>query len=226
MTLRFVPEFPRLKQSSRGTRANKLSMGVPMAARWKAGVNKTYIENLADLVIWMDVEKSKRWASYTDPKTGKHHTFCDEYADDFLDQLFYPNKVDFAASVWWTPASIEKMKTTGTTPEVRWPDTVISNGARGLNTWLKDWGNAYGWILFEDEESFYAWLNSGAKVVGVISTPRHVSIALPDAVKPQMMPQGTIPLQSQAGASNKMLFRSSSWYKKNTDVLFAGIAVP
>jgi hypothetical protein len=224
--MRFVPEFPRLNQSRRGTRTNKLAMGAPMLARWKRNPGKTYIENLIDLVNWMSVETANRWASYIEPKSGKHVTFCDEYADDFLDQLFHPHQVCFAASIWWTPASIEKMETTGAVLKIRWPDTVISNGARGLNTWLKDWSPSYGWILFDDEESFYTWLNSGANVVGVISTPKHVSIALPDAVKPQMMPQGTIPLQTQAGASNKMLFRTSSWYKKNTDVVFAGIAVP
>jgi hypothetical protein len=212
----YKPPFPYLKQSQRGTRANKLSMAAPMLARWRYNVSKTYIENLADLVDWMDVENSKRWY----PENG--NTYCDEYSEDFLDQLFGPYKLPYAASVWWTPQSLELIRL-GDCPKILWPTTVKSNGARGLHDWLHDWSGTYGWQVFESEEDFYTWLNTEGPRVGVISTPTHVSVALPDKVNPAIKPKDFVPLQTQAGGTNKKYFRSNSWYIKNKTTIYCGV---
>jgi hypothetical protein len=221
----FKPPFPYLRQSSKGTRANKLSMAAPMAARWTYRHSLSYIENLNSLVIWMDVENSRRWKPERNLSTGKNMTYCDEAAEDFLDQLFGPYKVPFAASVWWTDKSLESIEA-GSIPAISWPTTVKSNGAKGLNDWLHDWSETYGWQVFENEEDFYNWLNSPGNHIGVISTDGHVTIALPDKVNPLVKTSGTIPLQTQAGAQNRQFFRSNSWYKKNSSVIFVGRDFP
>ena len=77
----FKPPFPYLNQSIRGTRANRLSMAVPMLARWTRKPEHTHEQALASLVTWMDVENAKRWR----PENGA--TFCDEYSEDFQDRL-------------------------------------------------------------------------------------------------------------------------------------------
>lgn len=219
----FKPPFPYLNQSSRGTRANRLSMAAPMAARWVRKASMTHEEALADLVRWMDVENSYRWMAYTDDK-GNRFTLCDEYSEDFLDQFYGPYRVSYAASVWWTDKSLESIKA-GSTPKIEWPTTVKSNGAKGLHEWLHEWSTTYGWITFEKEEDFYKWLNTTPNALGVISTPGHVAIALPDLVNPEIKKNGTIPLQSQAGAQNFSYRRTNSWYKSNKSTIFAGIAL-
>lgn len=217
----FKPPFPYLKQSQKGTRANRLAYGVPMLARWKYDSMKSYIENLVSLIDWMDIERSKRWLPYTD-ENGKLRTFCDEASEDFLDQLFGPYKLPYAASVWWTPQSLELIRL-GDCPKILWPTTVKSNGARGLHDWLHDWSETYGWQVFESEEDFYTWLNTEGPRVGVISTPTHVSVALPDKVNPTIKPKDFVPLQTQAGGTNKKYFRSNSWYIKNKTTIYCGV---
>ena len=214
----FKPPFPYLKQSSKGTRANKLSFAAPMMVRWNRPVGSTHEQALASLVTWMDVENAKRWR----PEDGK--TYCDEAAEDFLDQFYGSYKVAFAASVWWTDKSLESIKA-GSTPKIEWPTTVKSNGARGLHDWLHKWSTAYGWITFEKEEDFYNWLNTTPNALGVISTPGHVAIALPDSVNPQIRKNGTTCLTWQAGAKNYNYRRNSSWYSKNSSTIFCGLAL-
>lgn len=190
-----------------------------MSERWIKDLNHTYEQSLADLTRWMEVQTSQRWR----PEDGA--TWCDHYAMDFLDQLFGPRVVPFAASVWWTDKSLESIKT-GLVPQILWPTTVKSNGAKGLNLWLKDWGITYGWQVFKTEKELYDWLNSPGQHIGVISTDGHVTIALPDSVNPREASQGTIPLQTQAGSHNKMFFRSNSWYRSNKTRVFVGRDYP
>ena len=203
--------IPRLRQTSRGTRANKLSPAAPMLTRWRRDASMTPIEALRSLVNWMDVENSYRWKPRWNEKLQKNNTFCDCYAEDFLDQLS-KGTIPIAGSIWWTDDSLKKIQA-GEGVRVIWPDTVKSLGARGLNLWLRDWGTYFGWESFEDEASFYKALNERDSVVGVISDEGHITVALPDSVAPEIKKSGSVPLQTQAGSTNKKLFRSNSWYK-------------
>jgi hypothetical protein len=190
-----------------------------MSERWNRDPNHTHEQALASLVTWMEVQTSQRWK----PEDGA--TWCDHYAMDFLDQLFGPRVVPFAASVWWTDKSLESIKA-GSTPQILWPTTVKSNGAKGLNLWLKDWSTSYGWKIFKTEAEFYEWLNSPGDHIGAISTDGHVTIALPDLVNSGVETQGTIPLQTQAGSTNRQFFRSNSWYRNNKTRIFVGRDYP
>lgn len=166
------------------------------------------IKNMAALVDWLDVEGSARWA----PSGSK--TYCNVYASDAAYLLG-----GYLPRVWWRPDYV------ATGGPVIYSDTVFEMGANGFPGWLGGYGRGFGWVVTEysgKPEAGFARTLSELGTFGVISARRvggkgsgHITLALPDAVEElsarPASGSGHV-LQSQAGTTNKSLFRDDRWY--------------
>jgi hypothetical protein len=187
-----------------GRRNNRSGYNSPMAERWP----RFGSGNLADLIAWLDVDRSTRWA-----RDG-HRTYCDHYFGDFFDQLYGPNVVYIPAWRTWTDSAVERLRageqlTADST-------TTVERNASGVNRWLREHGEAFGWRRFASADELRAYVNRTGRP-GAISTDTHVAVVVPDALAPAESPH---PLLSQAGGANFRYGRTSSWYSRNPNRLF------
>ena len=187
-----------------GTRANRRDYLEPMAERWPGG-------SLLQLVDWLEVDHSERWQKR--PRPGKPDaTYCDHYAADFVQQATGQQLI--SAWVWWTPDAILRMRRGETVPVV-YGETVIEHGAKGLHAWMREWGSEFGWSFAGNDTDLRSVLTR-EQTIGLILTPSHVAVALPDDVA--NVP-GMPPLQTQAGSRNVRLWRQDDWYRRRSDVV-------
>jgi len=186
-----------------GLRSNRFQYLSPMQELWQGG-------DIGNLVDWMQVDTSLRWQKRTNSE-GKVLTYCDHYAADFIYQA--TRKQLISAWVWWTQDAINAIRK-GINVKPIYGETVIEHGARGLHSWIKEWGKYYGWNAVSNDTELRRNL-SDKYTIGLILTPAHVSVALPDMLQPGIGP----PLQTQAGSRNVRLWRQNDWYKNRTDTL-------
>ena len=213
--------MPYLAREPKGERNNRSGYLSPMKERivFSERATSSFDIRIKEVLDWMDVEKSTRWASQI-LASGKRATYCDHYAADFLCQLYGPKAVDFGAWIWWTDSSLEKLQKSETV-EVTYGSTVKELGAKGLHLWMKNYGPQFNWKLFKTSEELRSYVNSTPMAVGTIHTPTHVSIVLPDRVGPIPLGNPPVPLQSQAGSRNKKMWRQNDWYRSNKETVFA-----
>ena len=188
----------------RGTRANRADYLEPMAERWPGG-------DLLQLVDWLAVDRSQRWQK-RERADGTFATYCDHYAADLIEQACGRQLI--SAWVWWTDAALRRLLRGETVPVV-YGETVREHGARGLHDWMRTDGQAYGWHRVHTDAALREQLND-RQTIGLILTPSHVAVALPDVVA--NIP-GTAPLQTQAGSRNVRLWRQDDWYRRNAETL-------
>lgn len=213
MTYPYRP--PRIAPA-RGARNNRTDYVRPMGERWgqRGG--------LRSVVEWLAVESSLRWLP-RDRGDGTRATYCDHYFLDFFDQFYGPSVVPNPAGVWWSTAAKQALQSgQDVTEDLIGADrTLYENAARGTNQWLRTEGPSFGWQPFQTAEALRAWCNSTGRP-GVISTPSHVAVALPDHTAPST--PGSNVLLSQAGGTNRRYDRGNSWYRNNADVFYGGWA--
>jgi hypothetical protein len=175
----------------------------------------------------MDVENSLRWRKREITvrrtvrgkvvETKKTATYCDHYAADFTEQLL--GIPVLSAWVWWNKDALAKIRK-GEAVEAVYNVTTIEHGARGLWAWLPEFGDDFGWRSEKDMSGLKNVLNA-ENTIGLITTPTHVAVALPDACgKILGVADGPIILSSQAGSRNSRAWRKNDWFRRNKDVKF------
>ncbi|WP_118973589.1 SH3 domain-containing protein [Taibaiella koreensis] len=165
---------------------------------------------LLQIIDWLDVTNPK-YKRYQ-PADGK--TFCNIYAHDYcyLAGVYFPR-------VWWTPGTVARLSAGGQATPV-YGDTVLEMQANALLVWLKDFGPGFGWqrTATLNELQHAANLGAVALIIGrriADKGPGHVVIIAPETdVKAKRDVSGivTLPVQSQAGASNIKLGNGTAWW--------------
>lgn len=195
-----------------GTRRDRRDYLEPMAERWPGG-------SLLQLVDWLQVDHSQRWQRRLKPKEkptdpDKWFTYCDHYAADLIQQATGQQLI--SAWVWWTADAIRRIRRGETVPVVYGKGgTVTEHGARSLHAWMREWGPSFGWREAGTDAELRNVLTR-ERTIGLILTPSHVAVALPDDVADV---PGTAPLQSQAGSRNVRLWRQDDWYRRRSDTV-------
>jgi hypothetical protein len=188
-----------------GTRNDRADYLEPMGERWPGG-------DLLSLVDWLNVEKSQRWQPRK-KADGTQATYCDHYAADLIEQACGQQLI--SAWVWWTEAAFRRLELGEVVAPV-YGQTVIEHGAKGLHKWMIEHGERYGWHRVYTDAALRDMLTD-RHTIGLILTPSHVSVALPDVYQPA--PFSGPPLQTQAGSRNARLWRQDDWYRRRTDVV-------
>ena len=180
-----------------------------MSERWTGG-------DLRSLVDWLDVESSLRWQPRK-RSDGKTATYCDHYAADLIEQASGEQLI--SAWIWWSDDSVRRLRSGEIVPVV-YGDTVVEHGALGLYRWMRLWGEKFGWRIAGDDFDLRSEVSS-RYTIGLILTPSHVSVVVPDSleVSPGTLTRESPPLQSQAGSRNVRLWRQNDWYKTRTGVV-------
>ncbi|HEX5152961.1 MAG TPA: hypothetical protein VFW07_16035 [Parafilimonas sp.] len=107
------------------------------------------IKNLHEVVSWLDVERSARYA----PTSSS--TFCNIYAYDlaFGSGLYLPR-------VWWNEKAF-KVIDAGGIPEVVYEKTVTELNANALTDWFENYGSLFGWKRVFDVDILQTKVNTG-----------------------------------------------------------------
>ncbi len=163
-------------------------------------------ESLVEIVAWLDVEDSDRYEPQSEA------TYCNVYAHDYchLARAYLPR-------VWWTDDAIARWLD-GESVDKEYGETVGEYSANMLYDWLAKWGGQFGWKRLEAPGELQERVNDGA--VGVVVGQRHnrmhsghVTVVVPEReASAETGADGrTIPLQSQAGATNHT-YRVARWW--------------
>lgn len=183
-------------------------LGEPNMPRRDAKANPTdKISAIGKIVRFLDVEKSGRYQ----PKTTS--TYCNIYAYDFcyLTGVYVPR-------VWWNSQAIVDLRA-GKKVTAQYGTTVNEMNANSLYTWLCDYGTEFGWKRSFDLDEIQDAANQGK--IGIICAIRknsnesgHICAVVPETVSAKatrVAGKVGIPLQSQAGRTNKAYFSSKWW---------------
>ncbi|MFM9946757.1 MAG: hypothetical protein ACKV1O_02355 [Saprospiraceae bacterium] len=171
------------------------------------------VNSIHKAVKWLDVEHKARYG----PETTK--TFCNIYAYDYcyLGRAFLPR-------VWWASKALIKLAT-GIPVQASYGQTINEMNANSLYHWLEEYGPDFGWERVFDVDEIQLAANKGD--VCVICARRvnlnesgHITVVLPEkddhtALRTPQTNKVRIPLQSQAGRSNRMYFNDRKWWTKS-----------
>lgn len=168
--------------------------------------------SLTNIVRWLDVEQSNRYT-----RVG-NTTFCNIYAYDycFLAGVFLPR-------VWWTRKAISDLNAGKDVP-IRLGDTVRELNANSIFDWFEDFSDDFGWERVFDLTDLQDAANQGKVCIisgqrKELDRPGHICAVVPEIPGHSASRSGgrvTVPLQSQAGASN-FSYGGSNWW---TDIKF------
>lgn len=202
---------PQSNRDSIASRAMPLAeAGQPRRDGAAASVQR--IAQLNAIVTWLDVEHSARYAR------TPQYTYCNIYAADFcyLAGAYLPR-------TWWTGSALTSMASGGAPPTLVYGGTIRELRADDLLAWLKEYGAAFGWRAVFDATALQLAANAGG--IGLICAdraaegrPGHITVVVPEttAVRARRDADGFIsmPVQSQAGASNRARFIADSpWWE-------------
>jgi hypothetical protein len=220
-----IPDYPDFgsRDDSR-VRAGLMTERFPFA--WHAeqvGIARAY----SALVAWLDVEDSPRWQPRRKGKGNTLATYCNIYACDMARQMT-PGNIHAIPRVWWTSQGVREMERhAGVYPPVEWGETVLEMGANSLADWFAEHGAEHGFTVIpatiENEPEIEQAVSKGA--IGFVSCAirrtrkaeaqplrrngsGHITVVLPPLASTV---DGAGLLQSQAGATNRALFRSRWW---------------
>lgn len=164
-------------------------------------------QSLSQIVDWLDVERSARYA----PAGGR--TYCNIYAHDYcyLADTYLPR-------VWWTPRAASDLLQ-GRVVAPQYDRTIHELNANSLFEWLRQYGDRFGWRRVFDPTELQDCANGGG--VGVIcaqrvelNQPGHIAVVVPEAGAHAAIRTGdtvTAPLQSQAGSTNRK-YQTTTWW--------------
>lgn len=166
---------------------------------------------LGQIIRYLDVEKSARYAPDT------RSTYCNIYAYDYayLGGAYIPR-------VWWTSKAIVDLRA-GKSVAAQYGATVSELNANSLYNWLEDYGAEFGWKRVFDAHEIQEAANGGG--IGIIcairknlNEPGHICAVVPEtATYTAVRTAGKVgvPLQSQAGRTNKKYFSQNWWTSAN-----------
>ncbi len=170
---------------------------------------ESQILSIGSILDWLDVERSDRYL----PASGS--TFCNIYTYDFcfLSGAYLPR-------VWWSEQAIRDLGS-GRAVVPQYAKTIFELNANALLNWLKIWGTNFGWQRVNSETALQDAANQGQ--LGLIVAQRidlnrssHIVAVVPETgtfkAKRDVDNKVIIPLQSQAGVSNRKYFRDRKWW--------------
>lgn len=166
----------------------------------REGTNKEdRVKQLRQIIEWLAVDTSKRYLP------GGGTTYCNIYAYDYclLAGCYLPR-------VWWTRKAIALLAA-GTPVAPQYAVTVTELNANSLFHWFEEFGPDFGWRRTLSMEDLQVAANEGQ--VSIIVAQRtdlnrsgHICAVVPENAehhaKRNRQGQLTVPLQSQAGATN------------------------
>lgn len=162
---------------------------------------------IAKIIQFLDVEHSARYR----PKSTS--TYCNIYAYDFcyLTGVYVPR-------VWWNTRAVIDLRA-GKKITAQYGTTVNEMNANALYNWLSDFGPEFGWKRSFDLDELQNAANQGK--IGIICAIRknlnesgHICAVVPEtaaAKATRVAGKVSVPLQSQAGRTNKAYFSSKWW---------------
>jgi hypothetical protein len=172
-----------------GASARAYPCGAPL---WPPGGPKPQL-----VLRYLDVENAPRY------RRAGSTTYCNIYAHDFLHLLGL-----YIPRVWW----IKPTRAAEGDEPVIYGTTVRELNANALSDWAVEWAAHFGWVE-ADEATVQAQVDASGKPGFVVARAPgrvgHIAIILPTACAPLVAGPG--PLQSQAGARNRQVFRER-WY--------------
>lgn len=161
-----------------------------------------------EVVRWLNVEKSIRYTPF------ESKTFCNIYVYDILYCLNI-----YIPRVWWNEDSICRLRR-GHLVENIYGETVSELNCNMLSEWFENYGREFGWEPLSDLSEMQNVVNKGT--VGVIvaksrdaGSSGHIVTVLPEIDMYIAKRAGEVvvsPLQSQAGAVNKIYFTADNWW--------------
>lgn len=208
-----ISEVHLSKTNANSKRSSKAGLAFPLGESPLPGRDLTdttsQIQSINAILNWLDVENSIRY------KPGNGATYCNIYAFDYcyLCGVYMPR-------VWWTQPAIIRLSAGQQVP-VQYGDTVTEKNANSLLEWFKQWGSNFGWERVNTMTALQEHANNGKVCVLVAKrkdTNRsgHIVAVVPETAtqraKRDTNGAVTVPLQSQAGASNKKYLCSSKWW--------------
>lgn len=167
------------------------------------------VQSIRTILDWLDVENSIRY------RPGGGYTYCNIYAYDFC----YLNGV-YIPRVWWTSNAIVRLSNGEQVP-VQYDNTVTEKNANSLLDWFKNWGSVFGWERVSTMTALQDRANEGSVCILVakrkdLNRSGHIVAIVPetDTKTAKRSTDGvvTVPLQSQAGASNYKYLCTSRWW--------------
>jgi hypothetical protein len=190
--------------------ARHAALSETQAPRRDAGASPSAnVRHLGKIIDFLNVPQSVRY------KRTPAATFCNVYAYDYcyLAGVYLPR-------VWWSSRALGAVLAARPPPPA-WGTTVSEMTANALYDWLTDWGPELGWSRCSDLSDLQAAANGGG--VGVIcakrvepNLPGHITVVAPETdLHRATRTSGsiTVPLQSQAGASNYTYFTDPWWQR-------------
>lgn len=156
---------------------------------------------LHHIIDWLDVERSKRY------EPTPNSTFCNIYAHDYcyLAGAYLPR-------VFWT-LQAQTDWVAGRNQAAIYGRTVREMSANDLYRWLKVNGPEYGWVEVNSAAAQEAADNGKAVVICARNRNEarsgHITVVVPNS--PAMQSRQYIPVQSQAGRTNRKLFCDNWW---------------
>ncbi|MEO0341344.1 MAG: hypothetical protein AAF242_19305, partial [Bacteroidota bacterium] len=169
---------------------------------------KNFLHTIAE---FLNVENNPRY------KRTVNATYCNIYAYDFcyLVGAYLPR-------IWWDEGSIIKLWLKEKVTPI-YGNTLFELNANALFNWLNGFSKLFGWKRVYFESQLQAEVNQGK--IGLICAKRidtnksgHITVVVPETDDHQALrgDDRFIPLQSQAGASNRAYFadiNGSAWYR-------------
>lgn len=197
---------PEVTRDSVGS-AYAYPLGEPGRPRRTGAAPAERARELGAIVGWLDVEHRRRYR-----RVGST-TYCNIYATDYayLAGAYLPR-------VWWTERALARLAA-GESVEERYDVTVREMTANRLHAWLVDFGPEFGWRRTMDPDELQRAANAGSVCIvcaqrSDLNRPGHIAAVVPETGDHRAVRSAgrvTVPLQSQAGASNHC-YRCTRWW--------------
>lgn len=160
-------------------------------------------ESIYKIIEYLDVENSKRY------KRTVRDTFCNVYAHDLAGLMGA-----YLPRVWWTKSALETERF-----DAVYLKTAMELNANSLYEWFKKYSHLFGWKKLNNTSEAQIEANKNKCVIMVAankvkSRSGHITVVIPENGKHKAIGSGGItivPLQSQAGGTNKKYFAAEWW---------------
>jgi len=170
----------------------------PQQPRRTGTVSATRVQQLAAIITYLRVESAIRY------KRTSTATFCNIYAHDYchLAGVYLPR-------VWWRAKALTQL-VQGLKPAVQYGVTVEEYNVTALFNWLEEFGPDFGWRRTLSVEELQQAANLGLVAIiaaqrNNLNAPGHIVAVVPETAQHKATRKAgvvTVPLQSQAGATN------------------------
>lgn len=170
-------------------------------------------DSIRDIIDFLDVENSLRY------KRTSKDTFCNIYSHDLANLMNC-----YIPRVWWVKSALETKNF-----DAQYLKTCRELNANELYEWFSDYGHYFGWVSLKSTSEAQKHANNNKCVIMVAANKNksrsgHIVNVVPENSEHKAIGSGgitIIPLQSQAGGTNKKYFTSKWWSNMEKLKIFA-----